>query len=478
LDTASLVSAATTLSLTYLLGSITLALFRPSLRIPAAVSALLAAAMLAAILILDQIVHPGHNSLLFVTRQVARRNPFHLCAILLGAGSGVLASAGISASFRRALLAAAGATGIFLSLSALAGASKLATYWSHRGLSSIAANPTGVTAPKGFEISEYHTCSAEPIQLAAGPGNKLYYCTRGGNAVVRLDEDPAGGVKEVPVARDLGTVHGLAFFNGLLHVSRSGRHTKAAFGKLLEQNTGAVTMLRDVDGDGMSDYFHDIVGDLPGSQGPDPVHQNNGIVFAPGGTLFVAVGANSDKEPATGEFEGSVVRLLPGARPEVFARGMRNPFDCAVGPEDELFCTDNDVGYSGFDELNHVVAGGHYGHPYVDPYKNPEGIHPKGTIGPIWAQKQTSLQGLTYATSPRLPEPYRNCLYVAAYPSGEIYRIRLRREGSTFRAEADVFANVPHALDVTVDMNGTFYVSSNQTRKIFRIRPASGVAAK
>jgi glucose/arabinose dehydrogenase len=226
-----------------------------------------------------------------------------------------------------------------------------------------------------------------------------------------------------------------------------------------------------VDGDGFIDYFHDVISGLPGAQAPDPVHQNNGITFGPDGFLYVAVGAHANKAPTLGRYEGTIVRSkLDGSEPQVFAQGMRNPFDCASGPHGQLFCTDNDVGFSRADELNHVTEGKHYGHPYVDPYLDPEARHPPGTVAPIWISRKNSLQGIAYATSLKLPERYRNRLYVVGHPGGEISRVSLTREGATFRAQSEVFATIPQALDIEADKSGLFYISAYHTRKIYSLR--------
>lgn len=223
--------------------------------------------------------------------------------------------------------------------------------------------------------------------------------------VARLVEDPASGaVRETQIATNLNRVHGLAFHGNDLYVSRSGQHTRARNGTLTEVNTGTVTLLRDLDGDGIMDYYHDLFDDLPGAQGPDQLHQNNGIAFDPAGYLYVTVGVHSDRAPAVGPFEGTILRCrADGSERTVFARGLRNPFDLAFGPDGELFCTDNDASdrQSG-DELNHIVEGRHYGFPYADGTMK----HPAGTTSPILVAKKGTLQGLAGGASPRLSATY------------------------------------------------------------------------
>jgi glucose/arabinose dehydrogenase len=113
-----------------------------------------------------------------------------------------------------------------------------------------------------------------------------------------------------------------------------------------------------------------------------------------------------------------------------------------------------------------VREGQHYGYPYAD------GVRPtpKGTVAPLLVTTQNAFEGLTWAGSPRLPEHLRNCLYVVNFGPGNIDRICLTKQGQTYRAESHPFAKVPGAIDVTVDANGTFYVTSYGERKIYRVR--------
>jgi glucose/arabinose dehydrogenase len=166
-------------------------------------------------------------------------------------------------------------------------------------------------------------------------------------------------------------------------------------------------------------------------------------------------------------FDGTIVRSrLDGSDVTVFARGMRNPFDCAFGPDSQLFCTDNDVGYGHTNELNHVLQGGHYGHPYVSEGTAP----PEGSIPPILVHNST-LQGMAYTSSPKLPPAYRNRLYIVSYGSGEIHRVTLHKEGTTYRVERSLLAVLPSdAVDIAIDPDGVIYVSCYASRKIFRLR--------
>ena len=95
-----------------------------------------------------------------------------------------------------------------------------------------------------------------------------------------------------------------------------------------------MTQLRDIDGDGYFEFAHDIVTGLPGSRGPETMHQNNGIAFAEDGSLFIACASSGDRTLDEHPWGGTVLRVSPDfATTEVFARGFRNPFGIAFGPD-------------------------------------------------------------------------------------------------------------------------------------------------
>jgi hypothetical protein len=67
---------------------------------------------------------------------------------------------------------------------------------------------------------------------------------------------------------------------------------------------------------------------------------------------------------------------MPGARPEIYALGLRNPFTFAFQPgTGRLFI--NDVGENTWEEVNNGVAGGNYGWPATEgPTSDPRFISP------------------------------------------------------------------------------------------------------
>jgi sugar lactone lactonase YvrE len=260
---------------------------------------------------------------------------------------------------------------------------------------------------------------------------------------------------------------GLAVRNGEIFVSRSGFLARASKGRIEYTNSGAITRLRDLDRDGMMDYYEDVVTDLPGSQGPVSQHANNGIAFGPDGRLYITQGVHSDRDVVNHPWEGKILCASHDFRElRVFASGFRNPFGLAFGPDGRLFATDNDValGNPG-DELDLVEEGADYGHPYVvgdddggGQFKTPVLLSDKG-----------SFAGMAYTDSSLLPPEYRNCLYIADFIGQRIWRVTLTRHGSTYIAKAIPFVDVPSPIGVAVTRSGVFYTTSHGGG-IFRVR--------
>jgi glucose/arabinose dehydrogenase len=333
----------------------------------------------------------------------------------------------------------------------------------------------------GFIIEKIAKLSFPPIRVAVNDDKAYvsydYFQNAGvmGGGIIELSEDEATGKFHQKIVADsplLMRGYGLVARNGELFVSRSGICSKATQGTIQYEPTGAVTQLRDVDGDGYFEFAHDVVTGLPGVRGPETMHQNNGICFDTDGSLFVAVASSANRALDDHPWGGTVLRVNPDfTQPEIFARGFRNPFGIMVGPDNELFITDNDADENPGDELNHLVRGAHYGHPYVVP--NESSVETAGFRDPILVgEHEWNFLGMTYATSDALPEAYRDCIYVADFMQHTILRLKLERSGDTYQVTTvDTFASISSPVDIAVTSSGEFFVVSRHTKNVYRIRP-------
>jgi glucose/arabinose dehydrogenase len=114
-------------------------------------------------------------------------------------------------------------------------------------------------------------------------------------------------------------------------------------------------------------------------------HYGGRLVFAPDGKLFIASGERQRFEPAQDSATnlGAMVRInpdgsiptdnpfagKPGARPDLWTVGNRNPLGAAIDPATKQLWV-NEMGPKGGDELNLILPGRNYGWPAVA-----DGVH-------------------------------------------------------------------------------------------------------
>ena len=145
---------------------------------------------------------------------------------------------------------------------------------------------------------------------------------------------------------------------------------------------------------------------------PSRYHAGGALRFGPDGMLYVGLGDGQPNDDPRGEGQnletllGSVIRIdvagtseasryavppdnpfvdVPGARPEIWAYGLRHPwrmaFDAATGA---LWA--GDVGQDWVEEIDRIEAGGNYGWNRLEGtrcFNPPEGCGPEGTVLPV-----------------------------------------------------------------------------------------------
>jgi glucose/arabinose dehydrogenase len=333
---------------------------------------------------------------------------------------------------------------------------------------------------EGFEAKLYARLPLpEPTVITFGPDGAMYVLSLGGQITKMTDSDGdnIAETSEIIYADDgdqLFHAVGMAFHDDKIYISYSGK----------------IGILSDADGDGKLDTVTPIVEGLPSWQ--HTFHSNNGIAFGPDGKLYVGVGATSDHGPLTDPLESSILRMnADGSDLEVFATGVRNPYDLVFSSDGRLFAGDNSpdepdhaLQYLPPEEINYIQEGHDYGFPEV--YGNQPSSDSEPPITELFTSSASS--GITYYEADAFPPEYRG-IYMAQFGTGAGFakavgiqagelvvfvQPQADKDGrlvgdwepfATFRRDLGSYS----PIDVTVGADGALYIAEWQTWTIFRV---------
>lgn len=250
-------------------------------------------------------------------------------------------------------------------------------------------------------------------------------------------------------------------------------------GDIYVSHQGVISVLRDDNGDNMADGERIFVGDLPFG-----LHQNDNLEFGPDGMLYIGVGSTCDACDDTNPESASVLRfnISTGER-EIFATGLRNPFDIAFHPDSgALFATDNGRDKLGMDapaeELNHIMQGSDYGYPDCWDSGTQPGCE-NSVPAVAFFEAHSSADGVDFYNGQRFPAEYRGNAFVSIFGSWlkpgvqtGIQRVRLTPSGNTYVGEASWFIKFPEGvmpLPVTFGPDDALYIGDYINDAIYRI---------
>lgn len=329
----------------------------------------------------------------------------------------------------------------------------------------------------GWVVEEIASTEQTPIRLALDQErNTLYFCTYStgingvfGGSLYSISVPHRGGRSEPVLAVSSPLLYrpfGLAVRNGEVLISRAGHAAHARDGQVEYCNLGAVTRVRDLDGDGQFEYFDDVIRSIPAARAPDTMHQNNGLCIDDLGNLYVAVGSADDRSVDAHKWSGTILQLAPGDNePLVFARGLRNPFGICSGPEQSLFVTDNDCAEDPGDELNCVFAGHHCGHPFAIPgSKRSEGFNEAILVG-----TESNFCGVGWLPASDTTEVSGH-VFVCDRLKNVVLSLRVSvSNGQCTVLDNRVLARIPAPIDLVVARTGELFVASLTKQRIYRI---------
>jgi putative membrane-bound dehydrogenase-like protein len=316
-----------------------------------------------------------------------------------------------------------------------------------------------VQAPPDFDVSLFAAPPRVnyPVALAAAPTGELFVAVdeqgsigrkAGGGKVLRcVDTDGDGKVDEVTVFARMDHPRGLIYQDGSLWVL----------------HPPFLSVYRD-GGKGVADRAEVLVtgltSDMIDKRGGD--HTTNGIRMGLDGWIYIAVGDYGcpqarGKDGRTITMRGGIARVRPdGTDLEVFATGLRNPFDIGMDPFMNLFTRDNDDNRAGGWDIRvmHLIQSAYYG--YSQHYANfPDEIMP-----PLGQFGGGSGTGNLFLQDERWPAKFRDVLFTGDWGRSEVYRHELTRHGPTFDLKQEVFLKLPRPTGIDLDGSGRLYVAS------------------
>ena len=222
------------------------------------------------------------------------------------------------------------------------------------------------------------------------------------------------------------------------------------------------------------------------------------ILFAPDGTLFMAIGVPIPPSARPGvatpldaqspkSVYGKILRLTDaggappdnpfvgqaGYRGEIYALGIRNAMGLAINPKNgELWETEN--GPQGGDELNVIMAGKNYGWPIIS-YGRAYSGDVTGETGPVttpavaggmeqpllfWSPS-LALTGLTFYTGDKFPA-WKDSVFVGAMMGEQVQRIVFNLRGLPTRRDPLIWELGQRIRDVQQGPDGLLYALTDE----------------
>lgn len=323
----------------------------------------------------------------------------------------------------------------------------------------------GAEVQPGFSLIKFADLPRSTA-FAFDERGRMFVTSQDGNVYVVTDENNDGRADQVSV-----------FASGYVFALGIAIHEPT--GEIYVSHQGVISVLNDANGDNVADGQRTLVGDLPFGQ-----HQNDNLEFGPDGWLYVGVGSTCDACDDTNPEAATILRFnVETGERQIFATGLRNPFDIAFHPETgALFATDNgrdDLSMDApFEELNHIVQGGDYGYPGCWNEGDQPGC--ENSIPAIaFFEAHSSANGIDIYAGQQFPPEYRGNAFVSIFGSWlkagvqtGIQRAVLTPHEETYSAQTTWFVRFPAGvmpLPIIFGPDDALYVGDYINDVIYRI---------
>jgi len=337
--------------------------------------------------------------------------------------------------------------------------------------------------PEGFSIDVWAEEVPNARSMAVSESGIVFVGNRQEKNVYALVDENGDGKADSKyvLANDLRMPNGVAVKDGDLYVAEVSRILRF---KDIENNLTKPSY--EVVYDGYPDEEH---------------HGWKFITFGPDGLLYIPVGAPCNICVSEDPIFASITRLdvsKAGAKPEIYAHGVRNSVGMTWHPETkELWFTDNGRDMLGDDtpdcELNKATTlGQHFGYPYwhAGSIKDPE-VGSEGKEASFYTAPEAKLGahtaplGLRFYTGDQFPASYKNQLFIAKHGSWnrskksgyEVILARLDEMGKVSGQEVMVSGWLDQAtqeawgrpVDVQQLADGSLLISDDVANCIYRL---------
>ena len=324
----------------------------------------------------------------------------------------------------------------------------------------------GTILQPGFSILKFATLY-RPTALTFDLSGNVLVASADSNIYILTDNDKDGHA-------DTKSIFASGYYIPL------GLTVHPVTGEVYVSYQGAIAILTDSNQDGVSDSSHTLVEGLPSTG----LHQNNNLEFGTDGWLYMGMGSTCDACAETDARNATIMRFnIETGEKEIYASGMRNPFDIAFHPiTGELFATDNgrdDLGLGApQEELNLIIQNGNYGFPNCWDSQDAPGC--EETIPAVaFFEPHSSADGLDFYTGTQFPSEYQNNAFVGIFgswlnPALEtgIKRVVLTPQNGTYTSEVSWFVKFPKGvmpLPIQFGKDGALYVGDYINDAIYRI---------
>src|SRR5439155_1720559 len=219
-------------------------------------------------------------------------------------------------------------------------------------------------------------------------------------------------------------------------------------------------------------------------------HNGGAIHFGPDGKLYIAVGenANGNNSQTLANLLGKILRInsdgstptdnpffnTSGARKEIWALGLRNPFTFAFQPgTTRMFI--NDVGQNTWEEIDDGVAGSNYGWGICEGVCSPPNANFRDPLfqyshGGIWC----AIVGGAFYNPPVVQFPTS---YVGKYFFADLCGGWIRVFDPAHNTASDFASGISAPVDLKVAADGTLYYLSIGSGAVFQIQATASLAS-